>query len=436
MSVLLLILGAYFALVALFLLCPLPYPLPTESDYAHATFPSWHLYYFHKYLHPITRAARGSGLEEHFQNLPALPESSQLKDVRRISITAVGDLWSQKDLTDDQSKSLWEEVGRQVFSGDVRIGNLEFVIQTTDAPKSRMVHCVSEKGGLPMTGDDRFGRFTFVSLGNNHVNDFSSEGLIQTRHYLDRLGILHAGAGRTDPEQERFLILTRNGIKVALLSYAYTVNGLSMEEGLERGINVVRFNALKDEDYDPSLIHRDIALARERGADLIVCSNHWGLDFECFPPPRLVRRAHDLIDAGVDIIVGHHPHVINPVDIYEAKDGRKGLILYSLGNMALFSFPRAIAKMGMVADITVEVGIDNTGARKVLVTACRLMPTYLSMKTGPDRNEYRILPLFREAERIRQGNPSPYLSTKDTRRILYLEALFRRRFVQKNLTYM
>jgi hypothetical protein len=64
------------------------------------------------------------------------------------------------------------------------------------------------------------------------------------------------------------------------------------------------------------------------------------------------------------------------------------------------------------------------------------MPTYLSMKTGPQRNEYRILPLFREAEGIRQANPSPYLSKEDVRRILYLEEFFRKRFVQKNLTYM
>jgi hypothetical protein len=436
MNVILTILGAYIALVLLFLLCPLPYPLPTESDYAHASFPSWHLYYFHKYMHPITRAARGSGLEERFQDLPALPESSHLKDATKISITAVGDLWSQNDLTDDQGKSLWEEVGRQVFSGDISLANLEFVIQTSNEPKSRMVHCVSEKGGLPMTGDDRFGRFSFMSLGNNHIFDSSSEGMNDTRRFLDGLGISHAGASGTDPGQDGFPILTRNGIKVALLSYSYTINGLSMQEGLERGVNLVRFNALKDEDYDPSLIHRDIAKARERGADLIVCSNHWGLDFECFPPPRLVKRAHDLIDAGVDIIVGHHPHVINPVDIYEAKDGRKGLILYSLGNVALFSFPRAIAKMGMVADITVEAGTDDTGARKVLVTACSLMPTYLSMKTGPDENEYRVLPLFREAEAIRQGNPPPYLSKGDARRILYLDTLFRKHFVQENLTYM
>jgi len=429
------LLGAYLALVLLFLLCPLPYPLPTESDYAHASFPSWHIYYFHKYFHPITRAARGSGLEQHFQNLPALPESSELKDTRKISITAMGDLWSQDDVTDEQSKFLWGEVGHQVFSGDISMANLEFVIQTSDEPKSKMVHCVSDKGGLPMTGDDRFGRFSFMSLANNHLNDASSEGMADTRRFLDGLGISHAGTSHAGAEEDRFPILDRNGIRVALLSYSYTINGLSMEEGLERGASLVRFNALKDEDYDPSLIHRDIALARERGADLIVSSNHWGLDFEYFPPPRLVKRAHDLIDAGVDIIVGHHPHVINPVEIYEAKDGRTGLILYSLGNVAFFSFPRAIAKMGMVADITVEAGVDDRGGKKVLVTGCTLMPTYLSMKTGPDENEYRILRLFREAEGIRQGNPPAYLSKGDIRRILYLEKLFRKRFVQKNLTY-
>lgn len=268
------------------------------------------------------------------------------------------------------------------------------------------------------------------------MNDSLSDGVITTCRHLDSLGIFHAGASRTADEQDNFPILTRNGIKVALLSYSFTLNGTSLEEGSEYGVNLVRFNALKDDDYDPSLIHRHISMARERGADLIVCSNHWGIDFECFPPPRLVKRAHDLIEAGVDIIVGHHPHVINPSEIYEASDGRKGLILYSLGNIASFSLPRAIMKMGMVADITVEAGIDNNGARKVLVTACTLMPTYLSTRTESAGKEYRILPLFKEAERIRQARQSPHLSKRDEARILYLEAFFKKRFLQNNLTYM
>jgi len=268
------------------------------------------------------------------------------------------------------------------------------------------------------------------------MNDSLSQGLISTGNYLDRLGIAHAGANRTTDEQDSFPILTCKGIKVAILSYTFSNNGVELETEFEGGLNHVRFNALQDHDYDPSLIHRHIAMAKKKGADLIICCNHWGAEFEYYPLPLIVKRAHDLIDAGVDIIVGHHPMVINPTDIYEAKDGRKGLILYSLGAITGFALPRAVESMALIANINVETGMDTNGTKKVLVTGCTLIPTYFYLMSGELHKEHRILPLLAEAEKIRKGNPSSYLSKKAIRKILFLEQLFQKHFYQKVFNYI
>ena len=436
MNIVLYIIVAYFVLVLAFFLYPIRYPLNIENDYAYAKFPLWHLYFMHKYISPVPNPAKGSGLNEYFQNLPALPPAGQLTESRKISISAVGDVWSRSDLTGEDAKYLWEEVGHQVFGSDISIANHEFIVQSEKVLKKIGPHRTTEEGGELLSGDSRFGKFSFMSMANNHMNDSLSGGIISTANHLDRLGIAHAGANRTAAEQDEFPILTCNGIKVAVLSYTFSNNGVALETGFEHGLNLVRFNALQDDDYDPSLIHRHITLAKEQGADLIICCNHWGAEFEYYPSPLLVKRAHDLIDAGVDIIVGHHPMVINPIDVYEAQDGRKGLILYSLGAITGFALPRAVMSMALIANITVEVGSDNDGKKRVLLTGCTLMPTYFYLKDGKEHKEHRILPLMTEAEKIGQGKPSPYLSKKAMGKILYLEKLFRKHFYQKGFDYI
>ncbi len=436
-KILLLVFAVYIVLILLFFLYPVKYPLQgIENDYAYAKAPFWHMYFLHKYVSPVPNPAKGSGLKEYFQSLPALPEAGQLSETRKISISAAGDIWSRNDLTGEDGKYLWEEVGHQVFGSDISIANHEFIVQPENVLKKIGPHCTSEEGGELLTGDSRFGKFSFMSLGNNHINDSLSAGIISTANHLDRLGIAHAGANRTADEQDKFPILTCKGIKVAILSYTFSNNGVPLDTGFEHGLNLVRFNALQDDDYDPSLIHRHIAMAKEKGADLIICCNHWGAEFEYYPSPLLVKRAHDLIDAGVDIIVGNHSMVINPTDIYEAKDGRKGLILYSLGATTGFALPRAVERMALIAEITVEAGIDTNGEKKVLLTGCTLMPTYFYLKDGKQHKEHRILPLMAEAKKIGRKNPSSYLSNKAIRKILYLEKLFRKHFYQKGFRYI
>ncbi|MCP4755403.1 MAG: hypothetical protein GY866_31450, partial [Proteobacteria bacterium] len=208
MTIVLSIVAVYIVLVLCFFLYPVKYPLQNiENDYAYAKFPLWHMYFLHKYVSPVPNPAKGSGLNEYFQNLPALPEAGQLTEARKISISAVGDIWSRDDLTGEGGKHLWEEVGHQVFGSDISIGNHEFIVKPESDLKKIGPHVTSEEGGALLCGDSRFGKFTFMSLGNNHINDSSSQGIISTCNHLDRLGIAHAGASRTAEEQENFPIL-------------------------------------------------------------------------------------------------------------------------------------------------------------------------------------------------------------------------------------
>jgi len=104
-------------------------------------------------------------------------------------------------------------------------------------------------------------------------------------------------------EQDDYPIIEIKSFKIAILSYSFTHNGIAPEPGQEFGLNLVRFNALNDGRYDPSLIHRHIDLAKKRGADYIICCNHWGCEFEIYPAPRLVERARDLLERGERVVL-------------------------------------------------------------------------------------------------------------------------------------
>ena len=141
------------------------------------------------------------------------------------------------------------------------------------------------------------------------------------------------------------------GVKIALLAYTFSTNGIALDPDRTFGANVVRFNALRDADYDPDLVHHHIELARKRGADLIVSSHHWGVEFEYYPPARIVTRAHELLDAGIDIIVGHHPHILNPTEWHVTPDGRTTVCLYSLGNLTSWALLHPMQRLSEVAEV-------------------------------------------------------------------------------------
>ena len=164
--------------------------------------------------------------------------------------------------------------------------------------------------------------FDVVGLANNHMLDSTSAGYKRTIEFWDDIDeVLGIGGYKNEEDYENIRILEKNGIKIAFLAYTYGTNGLSLPSSSELVIPVYN-----DEDID-----RQTKKAREL-ADCVIVSIHWGNEDAFKPNAEQKRKAQIMVDNGVDVIIGHHPHVLQPMEWHDRPDGGKTLVMYSLGN--------------------------------------------------------------------------------------------------------
>lgn len=163
-----------------------------------------------------------------------------------------------------------------------------------------------------------------ITTANNHCLDTGLEGLDSTIEAMNSFGIDNCGT-RIDSKRN-YLIKEINGINIGILAYAEQLNGLEYLLDSKEKKNKVDM-------IDPILIMNDIKNIRKAGADFVVVYPHWGDEYESYPRDRQINLAHAMIDWGADMVIGNHPHVIQPREEYETLDGRKGIIYYSLGNL-------------------------------------------------------------------------------------------------------
>ncbi|NLG19468.1 MAG: CapA family protein [Fibrobacter sp.] len=425
-----------FVLLLLYVYSPFKRPFLTESDWTYHKAPWWQLYYSSKYLSPVKKPFRGSGLEEAFsKDMSPDQGGAVMLNPQPVVIKAVGDLMCRKDLAGEGGKELWSHIGSDVFCGDLRIANMEFAVNPKCIIEELLRFSVPESYAEPLLGDSRFGMFDVVSLANNHINDSLSGGIISTCDFLDRREVAYSGACRTSDEQDLFPIFECRGIKIAVLSYTFSTNGIPLESSFKHGTNLVRFNALVDDDYDPSMIYRQIKLARSRGADFIVACNHWGVEFEYYPPHRLVNRAHNLLDSGIDLIIGHHPHIINLSERYRTKDGRDTAVLYSLGNLTSWGLKFAIQKMSHIAEVTLDTGFDSSGRKMVRLGNIRLTPVIHTMVRQNGKVVHKLLPVIKTVENLKSGKYKEKLTWNEKRLLRKVEKEHRKYFRQKGFEY-
>jgi hypothetical protein len=419
--------GVVLFAIGLYLILPIPYLFPTESDYTYHRAPWWQLYYCHKYLHPRQRAAKGSGLEAYFRELDFHFDEPNLEERRRFTIAAVGDIMCRKELVGSRGASLFDDIGETLFSAELTIGNLEFPVNPHEFHYKLIRFSVSGSFAMPLL-TSRYGRFDAVSLANNHINDSLHQGITETCRFLDDVGIRHAGANPTPEAQDDILIFEQSGAKIAMLSYTFSTNGIPLEKGKQWGTNVIRFNALEEDDYSPELILKHIAMAKKAGADYIVSSHHWGIDHEIYPPSRMIRRAHALLDAGIDLIIGHHPHVLGPIDRYRTKDGRDGLIFFSLGNITAKALFLPIQRLAAVARIELTSGIDEQGARKVVPARIEMVPTLFTLLRSNGKKQVIIRRIKPAVSKIAEKDGATTLTFKEKQALKSADRLYRKHF--------
>lgn len=162
--------------------------------------------------------------------------------------------------------------------------------------------------------------FGVIVTANNHSCDGGAKGVVRTLDVLDSLKIPHTGTFRSKAERDATypLIVEKKGIKIAILNYTYGTNGLFVKEPL-----IVNY-------IDSASIKKDVEKAKKQ-ADYIICTIHWGNEYQSKPNAYQKHWEKYIYEQGVDMIIGSHPHVIQPIE-RKVVDGKERLTAYSLGN--------------------------------------------------------------------------------------------------------
>lgn len=173
-----------------------------------------------------------------------------------------------------------------------------------------------------------------VSFANNHVMDQGWPGFTETREHLRDQSVLFVGSGDSAQQAWKPTIVEAKGMKVGWLGMTRWLNGSRNPDKDDQPH--VNFFPYPNESggaagADEAAVLESVKQARAQ-CDLLVVSIHWGVEYAPAPRPDDVETAHKMLEAGASVIVGHHPHVLQPVETYRTQDGRDAVIFYSLGN--------------------------------------------------------------------------------------------------------
>jgi poly-gamma-glutamate capsule biosynthesis protein CapA/YwtB (metallophosphatase superfamily) len=224
------------------------------------------------------------------------------------------------------------KVAETLRAADLTFGNLECPISDTGRNRH---HLYSFRADPQAIEGLKFAGFDVMSVANNHMFDWGRPALMDTVERLRAAGIRPVGAGANDLAAHYPVLVNLNGVRIAFLAY----------------VNVPPEEATAGPDrpgvawLDPGRTLADIRFARTL-ADLVIVSLHWGVEYSRRPLRSQVELAHQMIDAGADLVVGSHPHVTQPLEEYHGR-----WIAYSLGNF-IFDQHDPPTHHGLMLDVT------------------------------------------------------------------------------------
>jgi len=212
-------------------------------------------------------------------------------------------------------EAIWGDVLPELLSTDLNLINLEAALTTSERMVPKVFNFKADPQKVEVLTK---ARIDVVNLANNHVLDYSQEGLIETLKTLDQAKIDHVGAGVNRAEARKPVILNRKGITIGIVGY--TDNEPSWKARSNHpGVHYIEVG-------DLSTVLEDIKPLRDQ-VDVLIVSIHWGPNMREYPSSSFVEFAHALIDNGVDILHGHSAHIFQGYETY-----KKGLILYDTGD--------------------------------------------------------------------------------------------------------
>lgn len=270
--------------------------------------------------HPVSPTQTPTPAPEHWGKLEA-----------RATFAAVGDILMHGDVKKSAAEAaeqgaanggydaLWAGVKSEISNVDWAFANLETPVAPVNNLGSRAFMFNADPVVLKSLADTGF---DMVSFANNHVYDQGRAGFIETISELEKSPLEFIGADKNCAAAQTAKIRELGSIKVAFIGASQVFNSLFNKGVNEHCVFV----------YERTAAIKSIKAARAAGAEAVIFSLHWGVEYETAPQQAMIDEAHALMDAGVDVLLGHHPHVLQPVEAYETSDGRIAAVIYSMGN--------------------------------------------------------------------------------------------------------
>ena len=287
-----------------------------------------------------------------------------------ITISAAGDCTLGTDEYFDPSTSLnayYDSNGPEYFfqnvksifdADDLTIVNMEGTLTEETARQDKTY---AFKGPAEYAQILTSGGVEAANLANNHSHDYGDKSYTDTIETIEAAGIVSFGYDRT-------AVMDVNGIKVGLVGTYELADGMGCEDEMIANIKSVE----------------------EQGVQIVIVSFHWGLERENYPTENQVNLAHSAIDNGADLVLGHHPHVLEGIEVYNGKN-----IVYSLGNFCFGGNSNPADKDTMIFQQTFTVENGELAADNVT----NIIPCSVSSESG--YNNYQPTPLEGdEAERV------------------------------------
>jgi poly-gamma-glutamate synthesis protein (capsule biosynthesis protein) len=298
----------------------------------------------------------------------------------RITLLFAGDAMqhqSQIDAAKTQDgydySSYFRHIRNRIDSVDIAIVNLEVTL-----------------AGKPYTGYPAFSApdefadelknagFDVFLTANNHVLDKGSRGLLRTINRLDSLGVKHLGsyADKSSYSLHYPLMLIKNGIRIALLNYTYGTNGIKAQSP-----NIV--NYIRKDD----ILH-DLNIVKQMNPDIIIANMHWGLEYKLTPNKEQKDLAGFLINNGVRLVIGSHPHVVQPIDVQQDGDSIKNVIVYSLGN-----FVSGMKAPNTDGGMMVTIGLNKDENDFVSIDSCAYSLVWVYKPVEEGKVQVQLIPV-------------------------------------------
>lgn len=269
-------------------------------------------------------------------------------------------------------------IAPQVTAADYAVCNLE--VPLGGGPTYSGYPCFSAPDSFAQALKDA--GFDMFLTANNHCLDRRDKAARRTLSALDSLHLDHIGtySDSTDRLKKVPFIKDINGFKVGFLNYTYGTNGIPPQDGIE--VAMIERDRIADE----------IKKTREAGAEIVVVAMHWGIEYVLLPNKYQTDLADFLVDQGVDLIIGGHPHVIQPMEIrHNARDGKDVLLVYSLGNF-ISNMKTADTRGGAL--VRAFLTRDENGKAKFSHANYDIL---FSAKPNGGRSNYKIYPSSKES---------------------------------------